>query len=332
MKKNLILLSIFLVLSLLVSSCSEKQTDELRIGFSMATLTEERWIRDRDCMIKYAKENGCSITVQNANESSEKQFEDVKEMISEGIDILVIVPQDKDASAIVNYAKKRKVRVVSYDRLAINSNIDAYVSFDSEKVGELQAEEITKINPSGKYLVVSGPMSDNNSRLVREGVEKVLKGNDISYQMTQVSSWDNVESFDIVNNILSTPSGKDIQGIICANDSLAYGASNAAFLNQRKNMLIAGQDADLEACRRIVSGKQTVTIYKPIDKLACTAIDICKKLYSGEELDSQNLSFENNGYKDIPTVLVDVYAVNKDNIKEVLIDDNYYSYQNIYGF
>ncbi len=319
------------MLPLMLSSCSEKITDKPRIGFSMATLTEERWIRDRDCMMKYAEENGCSITVQNANESSEKQFEDVKTMISEGIDILVLVPQDKDASAIVNYAKRKKVRVVSYDRLALNSNIDAYVSFDNEKVGELQAEEITKIDPSGRYLVVSGPMTDNNSQLVREGVEKVLKEKNISYQSTQVSSWDNVESFDIVNSILSDPAGNDICGIICANDSLAYGASNAAFLNQKKNMLIAGQDADLEACRRIVNGKQTVTIYKPIDKLAHTAIDICKKLCSGEEIESQNLSFENNGYKDIPAVLVDVYAVNKDNIKEVLIDDNYYSYQNIYG-
>lgn len=332
MSKKIIISSLLVVFSLLCSSCSKEQINEPRIGFSMATLTEERWIRDRDYMIKYAKENGCSITVQNANESSEKQFEDVKEMISEGIDILVLVPQDKDASAIVNYAKKKRVHVVSYDRLAINSNIDAYVSFDSEKVGELQAEEITRVDPEGKYLVVSGPMSDNNSQLVREGVEKVLKNKNISYRMTQVSSWDNVESFDIVNSILSEPSGNDIRGIICANDSLAYGASNAAFLNQKKNMLIAGQDADLEACRRIVNGKQTVTIYKPIDKLAKTAIDICKKMCSGEEIASQDLSSENNGYKDIPTVLVDVYAVNKDNIKEVLIDDNYYSYENIYGF
>ncbi len=319
----------FIALPLIFSSCSGKKTDTPKIGFSMATLTEERWIRDRDCMIKYAEESGCSIIVQNANESSDKQFEDVKDMISEGIDILVLVPQDKDASRIVNYARRKNVPVVSYDRLAVGSDIDAYVSFDSRKVGELQAEEITRIDPDGNYLVVSGPMTDNNSRLVSEGVEKVLNKKNISYQTTQVSSWDNVEAFVIVNDYLSKPSGNDICGIICANDSLAYGASNASSLNQKKNMLIAGQDADLEACRRIVNGKQTVTIYKPIDELAHAAIDICRKI-SSKDPSIQNLSTENNGYKDIPTVLVDVYAVNKDNIKEVLIDDNYYSYQNIY--
>lgn len=297
----------------------------------MATLTEERWIRDRDCMKKYAEENGCSIIIHNANEDSEKQFEDVKSMIKDGIDILVLVPQEKESAKIVNYAKRRNVKVVSYDRLACNSNIDAYVSFDNEKVGILQAEEIIKLNPEGEYLVVSGPMSDNNSKCVCDGVKEVLDSKKIKYNVREVKSWDNVEAFSIVNSFFHDLSGDSISGIICANDSLAYGASNAAFLNQKSNMLIAGQDADLEACRRIVNGKQTVTVYKPIDKLAKTAIDMCIKLSSGEKLSSEELKNVENGYGDIPMVLVDVYAVTRDNIKEVLIDDNYYSYDNIYG-
>ncbi|HWQ30347.1 MAG TPA: substrate-binding domain-containing protein, partial [Negativicutes bacterium] len=149
--------------------------DKLVIGFSLGTLKEERWLKDRDILIAKVKEMGADIIVQNANNDDQDQLKQVKYLLEQDINVLIIVPNDLEkASSAVEMAKRQGVKVISYDRLVLKSNVDLYVSFDNEKVGELMAKYIMNKIDKGKLLIVNGDSRDHNTRIIKQGYDKVL--------------------------------------------------------------------------------------------------------------------------------------------------------------
>ena len=181
MKKVILLL--FLASLVLSGSCTKQKSkptdypeDRIFVGFSMGTLMEDRWIRDRDIFLSMAKQNGMEVTVKNANKDSDLQYRQVMEMIHQGIDVLILAPNDCNSEVkCVKAAKDRGIPVISYDRLVRNADVDLYVSFDHFKVGKVMAEELLKKAPDGGYLIVNGPESDDNTRRIQEGAMSVLK-------------------------------------------------------------------------------------------------------------------------------------------------------------
>jgi D-xylose transport system substrate-binding protein len=143
--RNILLAALSFVLLLAGCTSDEKSNKPVKekktvIGFSMATLKEDRWLQDRDIFLAKAKKEGYDVIVKNANNDSQLQYEQVEEMLKSGIDILVIVPHDSvDASRCVSAAKKAGIPVVSYDRLVSNAEVDVYISFDNIKVGRVEA-------------------------------------------------------------------------------------------------------------------------------------------------------------------------------------------------
>ncbi len=155
----------------------ELEDDEpLKIGFAMDTLKEERWLKDRQLFQEAIESHGLQVEIMAANGDDALQIAQAEEMIQQGIDLLVIVPHNAEATAaIVHKAHGAGIKVIAYDRLVKNADIDLYVSFDNERVGELQAEEMLKLVPKGNYVYIGGAPTDNNAHLLKKGVFNVLQ-------------------------------------------------------------------------------------------------------------------------------------------------------------
>ena len=226
--------------------------------------------------------------MQAANSDDALQNAQAENLLTQGVQVLVVVPHNaKTTATIVESAHKMGVPVIAYDRLIRDSDLDYYISFDAQRVGELQAEYAVKHKPKGSYVLIGGAPTDNNAVLVREGQMKVLKPSidkgDIKVVGDQwAKDWQAVEALKIMENAL-TRNNNQVDAVVVSNDGTAGGAIQA--LGEQKlsgKVLVTGQDADLAGCQRIVAGTQTMTIYKPIDGLAAKAAEIAVKLAKKE--------------------------------------------------
>src|SRR5499427_2122741 len=149
---------------------------KIRIGFSMDTLKEERWHRDRDLLVQRAQELGAEVLVQAANGNDALQNSQAENMLTQGVDVLLVAPHNgKTAAVIVEAAHRAGVPVIAYDRLINDADVDLYVSFDNERVGQMQAEYLVARRPKGSYVMIGGAPTDNNAHLYHRGQMKVLE-------------------------------------------------------------------------------------------------------------------------------------------------------------
>ncbi|WP_411334127.1 D-xylose ABC transporter substrate-binding protein [Metabacillus indicus] len=346
MKKGLMLLMLMMFvfgLTACVSSGSEPtkgdgekagKDDELVIGFSMDTLEEERWQRDRDLFVAKAEELGAKVNVQSANGDDAKQIAQAENLISQGVDILVVVPHNAEvAASIVEMAHQEDVKVISYDRLIKNSDVDLYVSFDNERVGEMQATAITELVPKGNYVLIEGADTDNNAHLFKKGQMNVLQplidSGDIKVVYDQwTEEWDPANALANMENALTANNNK-VDAVVAANDGTAGGVIQAlAAQGLAGKIPVSGQDAELAAAQRIVEGTQTMTVYKPINLIAETVADLAVKMANGEEVETNGKV--NNGKIDVPSLLLDPVPVNKDNIDDTIIKDGFHKKEDVY--
>jgi D-xylose transport system substrate-binding protein len=307
---------------------------KIKIGFSMDTLLEERWQKDRDMFKAAAEALGAEVEIMAANGDDAKQISQVETLISQGVDILVVVPHNAEATAaIVKKAHSAGIKVLAYDRLIKNADIDLYVSFDNEKVGELQAKAITKLVPKGKYVYIGGAETDNNAHLFKKGVFNVLQPSIDSGNITIVfdqwtKDWTPANALANMEAALSANDNR-INAVIAANDATAGGVIQAlAAQGLAGKIPVAGQDAELAAVQRIVEGTQTMTVYKPIKALAEKAAELAVKLAKGENPGADRKV--NNGKIEVPSVLLSPIAVDKYNIDETIIADGFHSREDVY--
>jgi len=310
------------------------KSGQVRIGFSMDTLKEERWQRDKREFEKRAAELGAELTVQVANGDDKVQVQQCENMLTRGVDVLVVAPHNGDvAASIVEAAHRQGVPVISYDRLIRNSDVDLYLSFDNMRVGEMQARYILERAPKGNYVLIEGSQSDNNARLYREGHMKVLRPaverGDIKIVVEQwAREWLASEALRYTEDAL-TRMGNDVVAVVAANDGTAGGVISA--IEGRRltgQVLVSGQDAELPAVQRIVEGKQTMTVYKPITMLARRAVEAAVALARGERVETSTTV--NNGRKDVPSILLDPIIVDKSNVTETVVDDGYHKLEDVY--
>jgi D-xylose transport system substrate-binding protein len=306
--------------------------DKIFIGFLMDTLKEERWQRDKDLVEKRAQEVGAQLSVQVANGDDNLQIKQAENLLSQKVDVLIVAPHNGEiAATIVEMAHREGVPVISYDRLIKNADVDLYVSHQVVKIGELQADYILKRAPKGNYVVVQGSATDNNARLLHDGQMNVLKPaverGDIKIVVDQPArEWLASEALNIVENAL-TQVNNDVVAVVASNDGTARGAIQALD-GQRLagKVLVSGQDADLASLQLIVEGKQTMTIYKPIQPLAYGAVDAALKLARGQSVETNDTV--DNGRKKVPSMLYEPIAVDKNNIG-IIVKDGYQTLEKI---
>ena len=306
----------------------------ITIGFSMDTLKEERWQRDRDLLVKYAQDHGAKVLVQAANGNDSLQNEQSENLLTQGVDVLIVVAHNAETAAtIVDSAHKAGVPVIAYDRMIRNADVDLYVAFDAVRIGEQQSQYAVQHAPKGNYVLIGGSPADNNALLLREGQMKPLKPlvdkGDIKIVSDQFAKdWQAIEALKIMENAL-TRVGNKVDAVVASNDGTAGGAIHAiAEQKLTGKVLVTGQDADLAACQRILAGTQTMTIYKPLVNEASKAAEAAILLAKKQPLADKTVGV-NNGKKDVPSILLDTIAVDKSNIMQTVVKDGDHKLEDI---
>lgn len=321
----------------LASGCGSRGKSghhRILIGFSMDSLQLERWQHDRDDFVAEAKKLGADVLVQSADGNDATQVQQAEDMLTRGVNVLVVVPHNDDiAAAIVKSAGRQHVPVVSYDRLIRNSNVAFYISFDNVRVGEMQAKYLLDRAPKGNYILIGGAPTDNNAQLLRQGQMKVLQPaidrGDIKIVANQWSKdWLPSAALVHTENAL-TQNHNNVVAVVASNDSTAGGVVQA--LAEQKlagKVLVSGQDADLAACQRIAEGTQAMTVYKPIKLEAGRAAEIAVELAKHEPVKSN--ATVNNGFKKVPSYLLEPIVVDKSNLAQTVIKDGFVSEADVY--
>jgi D-xylose transport system substrate-binding protein len=310
----------------------------LVIGLSLDTLKEARWQRDRDLMKARADALGADLLVQSANSDDARQVADVQALLTRRVNVLIVVPHDGTAMAkAVSMAHESGVPVLAYDRMIRDAEVDLYVSFDNVRVGELQAKYLVEHLPTpgkGRIVRIYGSKADNNAHLFKDGQDHVLAPYIARHDIEVLhedwaEDWKQEAAKKIVNAAISEH-GTHIDGILASNDGTAGGAIQA--LSEEGlagKIIVTGQDAELVACQRIVAGTQAMTVYKPIERLADSAIELAVRMASGRPVVATQTI--NNGKIDVPSNLVDVVVTTRDNMMETVVRDGFHSRQEVYG-
>ena len=307
----------------------------LVIGFSMDTLKEARWQADKEAFVKRAQELGAKVEVQSANSDDSQQMRDVQSLLTAGVKVLVIAAHDGTAMAkAVGLADQAGVPVIAYDRLINKSDVDLYMSFDNEKIGELQAKYLISQLPGGKGRIVCiwGSPADNNAKLFKAGQDKVLAPY-VKSGAIKVVRGDWAEDWKPENAKRITDAAitsGQFDAVLASNDGTAGGAIQALTeAGLAGKTIVTGQDSELAACQRIARGTQAMTIYKPIKSLAARAAENAVNMAKGRAIIAQEIT--PNGKIDVPSILEDAQVVTKANMVEVVVKNGFHTYDEIYG-
>jgi D-xylose transport system substrate-binding protein len=282
---------------------------------------------DRPFLKKAFDAAGVEATIQNAEGDKSTQQQQAEQAITNGAKVILLVNLDSGSgAAIAANAKSRGVKVIDYDRLTLNGDSDYYVSFDNEKVGQLQGQGLVDCLSAGggggtpNIAELNGSPTDNNATLFKKGYDSVLqpKFDDGSFKKVadqSVPDWDNQKALTIFEQMLQKANNK-IDGVLAANDGLGNAAISALKQRKLEQIPVTGQDATLQGIQNIVMGDQCMTVYKAIKKEADAAAKIAIALAKGET--PQVSDSVNNGKKDVPSQFEEPVAVTKDNIKDYL--------------
>jgi len=285
----------------------------------------------------------CQIIYSNANQDATQQLSQAEAALTNGAQVLVLDPVDSAAAAtIADKAKAQGVPVIAYDRLILNSDgVSYYISFDNQEVGKLQAQSLVdKLTQMGvqnpSIVMINGSPTDNNASLFKAGAHSVFDPLVQAGKLTIAKEYDTPDwSPDQAQTEMQqalTALGNKVDGVYAANDGTASGAiaaMKAAGLNPLPP--ITGQDAELAGIQRILAGEQYMTVYKAIKPEADAAAQLAYDLLTNTSVpaDMTNGKTVNNGTIDVPSVLLTPIAVTKDNIKDTVVKDGFWTVQQI---
>ena len=348
MNKCAVLIATTLLVLGVLASCSGRSgeradrrpgdSDEspVRIGFSVATDTFiiERWNKDIKVFNSAANELGAEVLLQMSAGGTQAQIEQIRYLFTQDIDVLVVLPHDTDMLAgVVRAANERDIPVISYDRLIQDAPVDAFISFDNEKVGRLFGEALTDAVPTGRYLIVNGSVRDNNSYRVNFGLHQVLdpyveRGDVEIIDEIWLEAWSSDEALERISEVLDRTT--DIDAISASNDQIANAAIQ--LLSERRmagDVAVVGQDADLLSTQRVVEGLQLMTVYKPIHELATRAVRIAVAIAENRAPEPDRYATNGSG-TEIPFYVEDPQAVFSWNMDETIIRDGFHSAEDVY--
>ncbi len=336
-KRNFALLSILVVLTLCsatfisAQSASASQTakPDVKIGFSIENLRIERWQTDADAFQKRGEALGAQIMIKDAAGDRGKQLRDTKELFDAGIQVLVLVAHDaKTGSEIIQAAKARNVRVISYEAPVLGGE-DLFITTDFNVIGRLQVSALTDRAPSGTYVILQGPAEGSSGfhRAQLDALKPFTNDGRIKVIADLTApDWSGVEAYLNMRKVLET--NPKITAVVATNDAIAGGAIQA--LEERGlagKVLVSGQDAELSAIIRVLIGTQTMTLYKPVVREAEAAAEVAVGLARGETAKA-NGEYGDGGKK-VAALFFYPVVVTKDNVKETVIKDRFQTVESI---
>ncbi len=364
-----VLIAVLVLGSMLLSACGTATTTapsiegKLAVGIVLPTKDEPRWVQDETRFKDALKAAGYDVEILFSQGSSAKEKENVEALITKGIKVLIICPQDGDAAAAaVEEARKAGVKVISYDRLITSTDaVDYYVTFDSVAVGAKQGQYLVD-HASGKGLplyLYAGAASDNNAFLFFEGAWSVLQPkiadgtfviknsseavalqdkatltrDEMSKIIGQITTnWDfnTAKNLAESNLTVATAADKGEVFILAPNDGTARAIADAFAADKDVTKYwVTGQDAEKASVQYIIDGKQSMTVFKDVRTLVKDAITMAVSLLKGETVATTG-SYDNKKIQ-VPAKQSEVIAVDASNVKSALIDSGYYSASDFTG-
>ena len=341
MKKRIGCLLLVMCLFLAASGCGKVESSKegeageekkIQIGMSFDSFVIDRWQRDRDVFVSVAKELGAEVNVQNANGVAEEQKKQIDYFIKKGMDVIVVIAIDPAAlQESVEKAKAAGIRVVSYDRLINDTDVDLYISFDNEMVGTMMGQALVAEGiDGGSVVMLGGALTDYNVPMVESAFKIEMSKHGVTIlDSIHADNWraEKAAAYIYANPVKIA----EADAIMCGNDDLATQAVRALVeTRQAGNMLVVGQDADLAACQRIVEGTQVMTVYKPVERLATRAAEAAVALAKGEALKGDDVTVIDSGTYRVPYIGLEPISVNRDNIDEVIIGSGFHLKEDVY--
>jgi D-xylose transport system substrate-binding protein len=327
------ILPVLLAVAVCGMSPQAAESNKIKIGFSIEAMKGERWQTDLESFEARARELGAEVISRDANGDDELQLRQVQEMIKAGVKVLVLLPHDtKKATRMVEEAKAARVKVISYDRLIQDSNVDLFVGFDRVEIGRMQAEYLAEHAPKGNYVLIAGSPNDEGAKTLHDTQMKVLqpyidRGDIRVIADAYTKEWLPSEAYlQMLKTIES--SQDEIAAVVASNDGMAGGVIQALREhNLAGKVLVSGQDADLASIICIVQGAQAMTVYKPISKEAVRAAEEAIHLAKGEE--PRTNGRVNNGTVEVPAVMLKPVLVTNGNLKETVVKDGFQTLKRI---
>ncbi len=317
-----------------------------KIGVAMPTKDLQRWNQDGSNMKEQLEAAGYTVDLQYANNDVNTQVSQIENMISSGDQLLVIASIDGSSlGTVLDEAKAAKIPVIAYDRLIMNSDaVSYYATFDNYMVGTKQGQYIvdalkldTEKGPFNLEIFTGDP-ADNNATFFYNGAMDVLKpyieSGKLVIQSKQqdfadvaTANWSTETAQSRMENLISSYYGdKQIDVVLCSNDSTALGVENALTSSYKGNWpIITGQDCDIANVKNMLAGKQSMSIFKDTRELAKQVVKMVGQIMTGATVDVNDTKSYDNGTGIIPTYLCEPVFADKDNYKELLIDSGYYT-------
>lgn len=300
---------------------------EARIGVILPdTESSVRWeSADRPALEAAFEEAGVDYDIQNAQGSVDRMTEIADSMITSGATVLAIVNLDNaSGAAIQERAASQGVQTIDYDRLTLGGSAGYYVSFDNERVGQLQGEGLQEClgDEDANIVYLNGSPDDSNATLFSAGAHSVLDEVD-NYEVVAeqaVPGWDNEQAAVIFEQMYTQNRG-EIDGVLAANDGLGGAAISILDRNGIAGEVpVTGQDATVEGLQRILAGTQCMTVYKSANQEAAALADLAIAVAQGEEPEVDDTVEDTEGGRDVPSILLDPVSITADNVADVIDD------------
>lgn len=346
--KKLLFVMMLLALVLTMAACGSGGDGDY-VGISMPTKSSERWVADGENMVKEFEALNYKTDLQYAEDVIENQISQIENMITKGVDVLVIAPIDGDSlTNVLENASKAGISVISYDRLIRNTeHVSYYATFDNFKVGVQQAsyieDKLGLKNGNGPFNieVFAGSPDDNNAYFFFDGAMSVLQpymdSGDLIVQSGQTSfeqvatlRWDGALAQTRMDNLLSANyTSTNVDAVLSPYDGISIG-----ILSSLKGVgygtaalpmpIVTGQDAELASVKSIIAGEQTQTVFKDTRELAKKAVAMADAVLKGSEAEVNDTSTYDNGIKVVPSYLLEPISVDISNYEEALVNSGYY--------
>lgn len=351
--KKMLLATISLIALSTLAACGNGNAsggDKGYVGVSMPTKSAERWIADGNNIVKQLEKKGYKTDLQYGEDKVENQVAQIENMITKGVDTLVIASIDGSAlTDVLEKAHQSDIKVIAYDRLLMNSKyVDYYATFDNFGVGVLQAsyieDKLGLKDGAGPFNIelFGGSPDDNNALINYNGVMSVFKPYFDSKQLTVPSGqtkfnqiatlrWDGSTAQSRMDNLLSANyTDKKLDAVLSPYDPISLGIISSlkgvGYGSGDKPLpVITGQDATIAGVKSIIAGEQTETIFKDTRILADNTVEMIEAIHDDKKVPVNDKETYDNGEKIVPTYLAKPVSVDKENYKQELIDTKYYS-------
>lgn len=357
MKKATLLLLTF-ILALSLTACGSKDNssggstkgEKGTVGIAMPTKSSERWVNDGNNMVKEFQKHGYGTDLQYGEDVVENQVSQIENMITKGVDLLVIASIDGAAiTEVLQKAHDQGIKVIAYDRLIMNSEyVDYYATFDNFKVGVQQAsyieEKLGLKEGKGPFNIelFGGSPDDNNAYFFYDGAMSVLqpyidsgklivRSNQTKMEQIATLRWDGATAQARMDNLLSAHyATENVDAILSPYDGISIGILSSlkgvGYGSGNKPMpIVTGQDAELASIKSILAGEQTQTVFKDTRELAKKAVGMALSILEGTEAEVNDTETYDNGVKVVPSYLLEPKSVDKENIEQELVETGYYT-------